>query len=67
MRDYIKPLLRKEPDRVILHIGTNNATNETSREIVDEMLSLKTYVEKLNTGCKVILSSLINQLDDGKG
>ena len=24
MKDYLKPLLKKEPDNIILHVGTNN-------------------------------------------
>ena len=34
MKDYIKPLLKKCPTTIFLHIGTNNAINETSREIL---------------------------------
>ena len=30
MYDYLKPLLKKNPDNIILHIGTNNSVNETS-------------------------------------
>ena len=30
MYDYLKLLLTKAPDNIILHIGTNNAVNETS-------------------------------------
>ena len=40
MYDYMKPLLRKLPDYVILHIGTNDALNNTSREILDKILKL---------------------------
>ena len=28
MEDYLKPLLRKEPDEIILHVGINNIRNE---------------------------------------
>ena len=40
MYDYMKPLLRKLPDYVILHIGTNDALNYTSREIFDKIFKL---------------------------
>ena len=46
MYDYIKALLRKLPDYVILHIRTNDALNSTSREILDKILKLKTYMQK---------------------
>ena len=44
--DYIKLLLKKNPDSVILHVGTNDAPNSTSRTILDNMLSLKSFIEK---------------------
>ena len=44
--DYIKPLFKKNPDSVILHVGTNDAPNSTSRTILDNMLSLKSFIEK---------------------
>ena len=43
--DYM-PLLRKLPDYIILHIGTNDAVKNTSREILDKILKLKTYIQK---------------------
>ena len=39
MYGYIKPLLKKAPDNVILHVGTNDAPNSTSRTILDNMLN----------------------------
>ena len=33
MYDYLKPLLNKNPDSIILHVGTNNLVNETFRYI----------------------------------
>ena len=35
MDDYLKPLLRKEPDEVILHVGTNNIHDESSRSVAE--------------------------------
>ena len=46
MYNYIKPLLKKACDNVILHVGTNDASNSTSRVILDNMLSLKGFIEK---------------------
>ena len=40
MYAYMKPLLRKLPDYIILHIGTNDALNYTSREIFDKIFKL---------------------------
>ena len=44
MHNYLKPLLKRNPDNIILHVGTNNWVNETSGDILDEILSLKNFV-----------------------
>ena len=34
MEDYLKPLLKKKPTHLILHIGTNDTTNSSSDSVV---------------------------------
>ena len=46
MYDKIKPLLKNPPNNVILHIGASDDTSNTSRVISDNMLSLKSFIEK---------------------
>ena len=38
MYDYIKPLLKKYPDNIILHVGTNNTVNESSKVVLGKLL-----------------------------
>ena len=38
MYDYIKPLLKKCPDNIMLHVGTNNTVNECT---INELMSAK--------------------------
>ena len=38
MYDYMKPLLQKLPDYIILHIETKDAFDNTSREIFEKIL-----------------------------
>ena len=66
MCNYIKPLLKKVPDNVILHVGTNDAPNSTSRTILDNMLSLKSFTEKTLSQSKVCISNLVKRTDNGK-
>ena len=42
--DKIKPILERQPDFIIIHVGTNNANNMTSREILNKMLQLKLFI-----------------------
>ena len=66
MYDYLKTLLKKNPDNIILHIGTISSVNETSRDILNRILSLKNFIEKLRPKCEVIASNIIYWSDDGK-
>ena len=40
---YLAPLLKKEPDTVIFHCGTNDIIDKNPEEILDGLLQLKTY------------------------
>ena len=65
MYNYIKPLLRKLPDYIILHIGTKDAFDNTSREIFEK--NLKTYIRKELPKCKItILQHQLNDTTMGK-
>ena len=66
MHDYLKPLLKQNPDNIILHVRTNNWVIETSRDILNEILSLRNLIEKLCPTCKIIVSNLIYRSDNRK-
>ena len=59
-------ILKRKPDYVVLHVGTNNAKDMTSRNILDKLLQLKTAVLDSDKKCKVILSQPMTRVDDGK-
>ena len=59
MHDYLKPFLKRNPENITLHVGTNNLVKETSRDVLNEILSLKNFIEKLGLTCKVLVSNLI--------
>ena len=44
LKHHLVPLLKKKPEHIILHIGTNDAVSKTSRQIPDELLQLKQYI-----------------------
>ena len=60
------PLLRKKPAALVLHVGTNNSSNETSFQISDKLLNLIHFIKENNPNCHVLLSSPIDGLDDEK-
>lgn len=64
MHDFIKPLLRKNPDEIILHVGTNSLRScDTPRACADEIIDLATMVS-CESPAKIALSSLVCRSDD---
>ena len=66
MYDYLKPILKKCPDNIILHVGTNNAAREPPRVVFDKLLSLKSFIEKTLPNCKISISNLIKRTDNNE-
>ena len=51
MEDNIKSILKREPDDIIIHVGTNNATNLTARHILYKLLRLKSTILDARKSC----------------
>ena len=66
MLDYLQPLLRKKPDRIILHVGTNDAIDHSAKEITEKIINLKNTIEKGLKGTRITISSPVNRLDNPK-
>ena len=63
---YMKPLLKKKPCKVILHIGTNDATisGASSDSIIDALLHLKSDIKHELPTCEVIMSTPVERMDN---
>ena len=66
MYDYIKPLLRKCPDSIILHVGTNKTVNEPSKMVLDKLLNLKKFIKHTLSESNVVIFNLITRTDNVK-
>ena len=66
MNDYCKPILKKKPSHIVLHVGTNDTNKFCSREIIDKLLSLKNYIQSELPNCKIALSTPTCRYDDAK-
>ena len=64
--DYMKPLLWKLPEYIILHIGINDTLDNTSRATLDKVLKLKTYIQQELPKCKITISTPIKRRANGK-
>ena len=52
------PLLNKEPTKISVHCGTNDAYDKTVEQLIDELLKLKTFIKKVVAlgRCSLIIS-----------
>ena len=66
MHQYLVPLLRKKPSRLVAHVGTNDASFSSAKTIADDLLKLQKFIQSILPECLVIISSPINRLDDNK-
>lgn len=63
---HIIPILNKNPDVIVLRVGTNDFATRTSREIFDDLLLLKGVISKTLPNYKVIFLQPTLQMDNGK-
>ena len=61
---YLEPLLKKEPEYVILHVGTNDCGYTPGNEVFRNLLGLKLHIENKVPGIRVILSQPIARFDN---
>ena len=63
MKYYLTPLIAKKPDNLFLHVGTNNAIDETSETIFDRITTLVQFIKDTHPTCKVFISTPICRFD----
>ena len=66
MNHHLMPIIAKRPDYLILHVGTNDATTNTSRKIIDDLLMLKCNILKQLSNCRVIVSKPTVRINNRK-
>ena len=63
MFDYLKPLLKKRPDKVILVIGANDIEHTSSQEIVAKIKTLVDFIHGCLPECHVVISEVLKRAD----
>ena len=63
MSDYIMPSLRRKPEEVILHVGTNSLKSSEPRDIAEGINNLGLKIQNHSPDCKFTISSLISRSD----
>ena len=65
MRGHIKPILKKKPDQLIIHVGTNSLRNSESPSVCsNDIINLVCSINRGATNTDVVLSSLTTRSDD---
>ena len=63
MWEYIKPTIKRKPDNVILHVGTNDLKKDVTVEEVAENL-IKLATSSFLSGTKIAISGLVPRNDN---
>ncbi|RUA05524.1 MAG: hypothetical protein DSY43_04440, partial [Gammaproteobacteria bacterium] len=65
MEDFIKPILRKEPENVILHVGTNDVLSLGPKMTADGIINIARQIEEESPTTSISISGLIVRKADG--
>lgn len=63
LHNYLKPLLKKRPERIILMIGTNDLLGKSAADILKGLKSLLDMIYSSLPNCKVVVSEIIRRED----
>ena len=65
MEDFLKPVLRKEPEQLILHVGTNDLKTQDPELIFQSIVSLQRQVEESSPNTNIGISAILPRKEDG--
>ena len=66
LRHHALPIIRKQPKYLIIHAGTNDAVKFTSRDILNNLRQLKSFIQEKLPNAEIIVSRPTLRSDNGK-
>ena len=63
LQDYVKPLIRKRPDKIIIVIGTNDIERKTVNEILRNIKLVMDMILERLPDCHIVISEIIRRAD----
>ena len=63
MSDFMKPILCKKPEKIILHVGTNNLRKGDAKSVADGIINLAQSTEQQCPDIEIIVSGIITRSD----
>ena len=64
MEDFIKPILRKDPENIIIHVWTNDVNSQEPRLIAEGIVNLALQIEGDAPNTNIAISGLVSRADD---
>ena len=63
LEDYVKPILKRKPNHVIIHAGTNNLHRDNSQTIMEKMSNVISEIKQQYPTVGITVSSIIHRND----
>ena len=63
MNDYLKPTLKRKPQRIILHTGTNYLSKSSPVQVAGNIVDLARMIES-ESDAEIILSEIVTREDN---
>ena len=67
MLDYVKPTVRRKPDNIIVHVGTNDLNCDTPTRVAENIVTLCEYIERESPSSRIAVSGIICREDELSG
>ena len=63
MEDFLKPVIRKKPNSIILHVGTNDIEHDTAKRVAEGVLNLAIQVTENSPSTEIVISAILPRTD----
>ena len=63
MEDYLRLIIRKEPNKVILHVGTNDISHQPASRVAQGIANLGTQIVQDSPATSIVISSILPRRD----
>ena len=63
MKHHIKPCLESKPEKIILHVGTNDLCNKEATEIAEGIIEVGQLIKQKSRKTEIIISQIVNRTD----
>ena len=63
MEDYLRPVLQKELNKIILHIGTNDINYQTAQTVAEGVLNLGIQITQDSPTTDIVISGILPRTD----